>query len=593
MLSYKICGRWPRRRSLSRALPRAATLWVSGAALLLASCGPVSEYGSVSLASELQDHPPPLSSAFGQYLAGRQAQVEHDSTAAATYYQSALLRDSANIELARRTWYYMLVSGQSKNAIALAAATLPHDKGNTLAPLVVATGAAHEGRWHDALEILAPLKTQGLNSFVVPLMRAWILAGSGQHDQALETLRPMRQQQQLVPLHDFHAGLILDTAGRDAEAGYWYEKVLDGSSLSLRAAQIIAAYLHRNSKTEAALELFERYRREHMSSVLVDAALMEFRSSNGQDRPVRSASDGLSEALYGTASSIVQEKAWDAVLVFSRMALIARPDFSYAQLMIGDVLYEQRRWKEAAHILGSITKDTPLFWPARLKMAEAFEQDGLPDKARNVLNTLSDMHPETPEPLMLLGDLERRQNRWSAAISAYRSGLERLKGTTIPTWPAHYSLGMALERNGQWNEAEKHLLLALEQQPDHPMILNYLGYSWIDRGLNLERGKAMIEQAVAQRPDDGFIVDSLGWALYLLGDYQGAITYLEQAVELEPADPTINDHLGDAYWKAGRTREAIFQWKRALSLKPEDSIARSITQKLDEHAKGREGTSPQ
>lgn len=575
-------GKWSLRHLYSHALYPVAVLFLAGAVPLLASCGHPPGY-TAGFASEPRKPLPALSSGFGQYLAGRQAQMEQNGAAAATFYRGALLHDPGNVELARRAWYYMLIAGRNDDAIALATATLPHDRANTLAPLLVATGAARDKKWQEALETLAPLKVQGLNSFVLPLMRAWILAGSGQTDQALDALAPMRKQHQLVPLHNFHAGLILDTADRNAEAGHWYAQILEDPSVSLRATQVIADYLRRNGKTEAALALFERYRRENRTSVLVDAALTEFHATKENDRPVQSAADGLAEALYGTASSVAQEKAWDAALVFSRMALIAKPDFAYAKLMIGDIFYEQRHWNEAVRILDTIAQTSPLFWPAQLKMAEALEQDNRKDDARNSLHNLAETYPDSPDPLMLLGDLERRQNNWPAAIQAYQNALNRSEKAGIPTWPAHYSLGMTLERNNQWDGAERHLLLALEQQPDHPMILNYLGYSWIDRGVHLERGQVMIEQAVALRPDDGFIIDSLGWARYLRGDYREAVICLERAAELEPADPTINDHLGDAYWKVGRYREAIFQWKRALSLEPEDSLAQSIKKKLHDH----------
>ena len=105
-------------------------------------------------------------------------------------------------------------------------------------------------------------------------------------------------------------------------------------------------------------------------------------------------------------------------------------------------------------------------------------------------------------------------------------------------------------------------------------MLNYLGYSWVDMGMNLDQAKGMLNRAVELRPNDGFVVDSLGWVYFRLGEYQNAVEQLERAVELEPGDPVINEHLGDAYWRVGREREARFQWRRALSLEPEaDAVA--------------------
>ena len=122
---------------------------------------------------------------------------------------------------------------------------------------------------------------------------------------------------------------------------------------------------------------------------------------------------------------------------------------------------------------------------------------------------------------------------------------------------------------------------ALEMQPEQPHVLNYLGYSWIDQGVNLDEGMKMIKRAVDQRPDDGYIVDSLGWAFYRIGNYDEAVKNLERAIDLKPEDPTINDHLGDAYWRVGRTLEAKFQWAHARDLKPEPDELPKITAKID------------
>jgi Flp pilus assembly protein TadD len=128
--------------------------------------------------------------------------------------------------------------------------------------------------------------------------------------------------------------------------------------------------------------------------------------------------------------------------------------------------------------------------------------------------------------------------------------------------------------------AEADLKKALGLFPEQPHVLNYLGYSWIDQGVNLDDGMRMIKRAVEQRADDGYIVDSLGWAHYRLGNVEEAVKQLERAVELKPEDPTINDHLGDAYWRVGRMLEARFQWSHARDLKPEPDDLVKIEEKL-------------
>ena len=147
-------------------------------------------------------------------------------------------------------------------------------------------------------------------------------------------------------------------------------------------------------------------------------------------------------------------------------------------------------------------------------------------------------------------------------------------------WTILYSRGISLERSKNWKRAEKDFKTALGLSPDQPYVLNYLGYSWVDQGVNLADARKMIERAVKLRPNDGYIVDSLGWAFYRLKKYEAAVKQLERATELRPQDPTINDHLGDAYWRVGRFMEAKFQWQRALNLKPEADQVLLIEKKL-------------
>ncbi len=147
-------------------------------------------------------------------------------------------------------------------------------------------------------------------------------------------------------------------------------------------------------------------------------------------------------------------------------------------------------------------------------------------------------------------------------------------------WSLYYVRGIAYERSKQWAKAEADLKLALDLAPDQALIMNYLGYSWIDQGVNLDEGMRLIKKAVELKPDDGYIVDSLGWAYFRLGKYEDAVRELERAVELRPQDPVMNDHLGDAYWRVGRRLEARFQWSHAKELKPEPPELPKIEAKL-------------
>ncbi|MEQ9326199.1 MAG: tetratricopeptide repeat protein, partial [Rhodospirillales bacterium] len=203
---------------------------------------------------------------------------------------------------------------------------------------------------------------------------------------------------------------------------------------------------------------------------------------------------------------------------------------------------------------------------------------------------MAQANPAVPEPLIALGNVMRGAERFSEAAEVLDRAVERLGEPRTDHWRVYYSRGIAFERSKQWDRAEKDFLKALDLEPEQPYVLNYLGYSWVDQGIHLERATEMIQQAVKLRPNDGAIVDSLGWALYRVGDFDGAVKQLERAVELMPHDPTINDHLGDAYWQVGRRHEARFQWQRALSLEPESDLVEIIEGKLKEGLKAGDKT---
>jgi Flp pilus assembly protein TadD len=196
------------------------------------------------------------------------------------------------------------------------------------------------------------------------------------------------------------------------------------------------------------------------------------------------------------------------------------------------------------------------------------------------LEELAGAAPERIDALVQLGDLRRHDENYAAAEDAYSRAIARIGEPRREHWTLLYARGIAYERTKRWPEAEADFLKALELEPEQPFVLNYLGYSWVDMGMHLDRAKGMLNRAVELRPDDGYIVDSLGWVYFRVGEYDKAVTRLERAVELEPGDPVINDHLGDAYWRVGRQREARYQWQRVLTLDPEEDVIADVEQKL-------------
>ncbi len=227
-----------------------------------------------------------------------------------------------------------------------------------------------------------------------------------------------------------------------------------------------------------------------------------------------------------------------------------------------------------------IPASSPLKRSAEIQSALDLDALDRTDEAKKQLQRLIAANPDSRDAMLALGSILRERKQYAECAEAYDKAIGTIPKLERQNWTLLYFRGICYERSKQWPKAEADLKKALELYPDQPHVLNYLGYSWVDQGINLDEGVSMIKRSVEQRPDDGYIVDSLGWAYYRLGNYEEAVKQLDKAVELKPTDPTINDHLGDAYWRVGRTLEAKFQWAHARDLKPEPDDLAKIEQKL-------------
>jgi len=295
---------------------------------------------------------------------------------------------------------------------------------------------------------------------------------------------------------------------------------------------------------------------------------------------VNSAQAGAAEALYGLGASLGRRGGEDLALVYLQLALYLEPEHPLALLSLAD-LYEQLKKPDLAlKVYERVPAASPLHRNALIQMASDLDTLNRPKEAQKHLNTLLKEHPDDQEVIMALGNVQRGHKQFAACADTYSKGIALIPHPEKSNWVLFYFRGICYERSHQWPKAEADLEEALKLFPDQPHVLNYLGYSWIDQGTHLDQGMAMIKRAVAQRPDDGYIVDSLGWAYYKLGKYDEAVKQLERAIELKPGDPTINDHLGDAYWRVGRTLEAKFQWAHARDMKPSPDELVKIEAKL-------------
>jgi len=289
---------------------------------------------------------------------------------------------------------------------------------------------------------------------------------------------------------------------------------------------------------------------------------------------------GAAEVLYGLGAALGRRGGEDLGLIYLQLALYLVPSHPLALLSLGD-LYESLKKPELANkIYERVPPSSPLQRNAQIQLAMNLDTLERTDEAKALLEKLIAANPGDLEAIMALGNVLRGRKQFAECAEVYSKGIDTITKDEKSNWVIYYFRGICYERAKQWPKSEADLKKALELFPDQPHVLNYLGYSWIDQGVHLDDGMSMIKRAVEQRADDGYIVDSLGWAYYRLGNYDEAVKQLERAVELKPEDPTINDHLGDGYWRVGRVLEARFQWSHARDLKPEPEDLVKIETKL-------------
>ena len=521
-------------------------------------------------------------SPYGAYLAGRHAQEDREYAAAAAWYRQSLRVDPQSPELISRTFLMEAYDGRFDEARPLAESELRVDSSDAVADLVLLIDRVKAGDRTGALARAEALPTDGLYRYARPLALAWTRMATGNVAGAAAALAELDKFSGLDPLKYFQLGLIYDFAGNPAKAEENFKKTLtETGELNWRLTDAMANFYARHGRADEAQAIDQRFARENAGSELAESVLSG--QPPGPPPPmIGSAEEGLAEAFFDLASVVNRPETFDLALLYDRCALALRPQLTVAQLLLSDILTAEDKPEASLAVLAQIPPSSPYSWSAQLRVTGNLAALDRTDEAIAMLQSMAAQEPKRAAAEMQLGDLLRDKKRFIEAADAYDAAIRRLAaaGTQVH-WSLYYSRGIAYERAGQWRRAETDLLHALKLKPDQPLVLNYLGYSWIDRGEHLQRGLKMIEKAVELRPEDGYIVDSLGWAHYRLGDDAAAVEYLEKAVELEPEDPTINDHLGDAYWQSGRRIEARYQWRRALQFKPDKEDIKPIEAKLD------------
>jgi tetratricopeptide (TPR) repeat protein len=518
--------------------------------------------------------------AFSTYLSARFAAGEHDLHQAAAFYGKSLADDPANPSLLALSFFYASTSGDMDAAGRYARKVIVSDPDDRAARLALAVIALRQKDYADARAHLAQSAKGPFTLLTLSLLDAW--AAAGQRDTAAveKDLTTLRAQKGAENLAVFHSALLHDFLGDDATADAEYRKAMAGATVTPRVLEAYGRFLERTGRRDEAAALYRGSSGNQGLAAVTAPGLARIAARDKPQPLIRSAQDGVSEALFGIAASLTGEQSADISILYLRMALYLRPDLNLAQILLAARFETLGKYDQAIAIYQAIPQSSPYYRMAAVQAALDQQRSGQNGAAVAGLKKLLDADPDDAEGWTALGDTYRAAEKYADAVSAYDRAVAALGKPVRKDWTLFYARAMSQEKLGRPDQSEADIEAGLKLSPDQPELLNYLGYSWVDRGRRIPEALTMLEKARTLRPYDGYIVDSVGWAYYKLGRYEEAARTLEAAVLLVPGDPTINDHFGDALWRAGRKLEARYQWNHAITFSDDDADKAVIAQKL-------------
>ena len=517
---------------------------------------------------------------FADYLSARFAAEQHDFGEAAKFYNSSLESDPTDPQLLTLAFFYATISGKVDDAAKLAERVIAASPDDRAARLTLAVAALKRHQYRDARQQIAKSANGPFTSFTVALIDAWAAAGAGQGDAAAADLKMLHAQHTADALAYFNEAMVAELLGQKDLAAADYKLSLDAAGPTPRVVDAYGRFLERNGRIDEARTLYTKLKGDDAFAAVVEPGLDRIAKGTKPEPLAPRAEDGAAEALFGIAASLNDDNSRDVSVLYLRLALYLQPKLDLANILLGNRFEAIDKYDDAITAYRNVGPDSPYYRVAAVAIAIDLTRLDKNDQAIAGLKALAAQYPGDIETWTALGDSYRADKNFAEAAQAYDHAIQVQSPPTKKYWPLYYERAIAEQELKNWPAAEADLQKALVLSPNEAQVLNYLAYTWIDQHRNCDQAAKMLEKARALSPQDGYIIDSVGWAYYCLGRYADAAKTLEDAIQLVPGDPTINDHLGDAYWKIGRKLDAQFQWNHALAFGAETDEKAKIEKKL-------------
>ena len=524
----------------------------------------------------------------GAFLAARTADVDQDFKTAITLYQKALEFDTANVEIRQRLMIAQLLSGDFDAGAKIADSLKSDSSVERVTTIIRALAAIKNKEFSGAEKVLKYTGPNDLDRMVNTLLTAWARAGAGKSKEALALVNGMKGPGWISIFQKYHAGAIALVAGNTEAA----RKSLNDAVADREGGATATDTYMRAVMALARLEANVGNKQKALDTIAVGdtfapnyAPLKALRESieRGEkpQQQVQTPIEGAAAVMFSIAGALNREGAEEIVTLYLQTSRALDPKSADTLILLGGLAEAQKQPDRAIAFYREVPLDSPMHRISELQLGLTLAQTDKVEEARKHLKSLLDSDPSDIRSYLAYGSVLSDAKDYKAMAANYDKAVEVIGAVPKKSdWTIFFQRAIAYERLKQWDKAEPNFKRALELNPEQPQVLNYLGYSWVDKNMNLDQAIDMIRRAVELRPNDGYIVDSLGWAHFRLGAFDEAVEELERAIELRAGDPTINDHLGDAYWRVGRKIEAVYQWNRALIGESEEVDKSKVKEKI-------------
>ena len=534
-----------------------------------------------------KEEPIKAGSFAGAYLAGRVAASDNQPDLAISYFKQALDFEPNNVSMQQDMLLTLLSAGKFKDAVTLAKRLKESPDVERYVRLTLASDALLRKNYNTAKNELKFSDPSDMDVLSTGLIGAWATFGRGNTTGAIEEVKKLLGPAWYDLFLSYHLALMSDLAGHKDDAQRYYKQALHdqqgGAAAPDTYERIIisfASFNLRNNKREEALATLREGEKMLTGRDTLKNIREQVENGSSLDMVVKTPQEGSAEVLYDLGTAINRGGAEAFARIFLQLANALHPQNDATLFQLADISSKLEENDRAIDIYQEIPVKSPYYRDAELRLALILADEGKSEEAIRHLSALEKEFPEDQRISMAMTGVYMQDKAYGKAAEVMDRAIARIPHLEKENWLMLYQRGMAEERLKEWDKAEPDFRKALELSPDQPQVLNYLGYSLIDRNEKLDEALNMVKRAAELRAQDGYIVDSLGWAYYKLGRYDEAVKTLENAIKLRPEDPTINDHLGDAYWQVGRKLEATFQWNHAIAGKPEPEELAKIQEKL-------------